>query len=63
MQDSQAEVNRLMEHLAISKDNFCRLNWDKAYFLNPEAYFSSVASVRILPAHSFFNDLQPQFIS
>ncbi|XP_037481978.1 OVARIAN TUMOR DOMAIN-containing deubiquitinating enzyme 1-like [Triticum dicoccoides] len=44
MQDSQAEVTRLMEHVAVSRENFCRLKWDKAYFLNPEEYFSSVAS-------------------
>ncbi|XP_044321846.1 uncharacterized protein [Triticum aestivum] len=44
MQDSQAEVTRLMEHVAMSRENFCRLKWDKAYFLNPEEYFSSVVS-------------------
>ncbi|KAI4968466.1 hypothetical protein ZWY2020_045796 [Hordeum vulgare] len=44
MQDSQAEVTRLMEHVAVSRENFCRLKWDKAYFLNPEEYFSSVVS-------------------
>ncbi|VAH25642.1 unnamed protein product [Triticum turgidum subsp. durum] len=44
IQDSQAEVTRLMEHVAVSRENFCRLKWDKAYFLNPEEYFSSVAS-------------------
>ncbi|XP_044452563.1 OVARIAN TUMOR DOMAIN-containing deubiquitinating enzyme 1 isoform X1 [Triticum aestivum] len=44
MQDSQAEVTRLMEHVAMSRENFCRLKWDKAYFLNPEEYFSSVFS-------------------
>ncbi|KAM3372536.1 hypothetical protein ACQJBY_019432 [Aegilops geniculata] len=44
MQDSQAEVTRLMEHVAVSRENFCRLKWDKAYFLYPEEYFSSVAS-------------------
>uniref|UniRef100_A0A453AHX6 ubiquitinyl hydrolase 1 n=5 Tax=Aegilops tauschii subsp. strangulata TaxID=200361 RepID=A0A453AHX6_AEGTS len=54
MQDSQAEVTRLMEHVAVSRENFCRLKWDKAYFLNPEEYFSSVASVCILIAHRSF---------
>ncbi|SPT15873.1 unnamed protein product [Triticum aestivum] len=44
MQDSQAEVTRLMEHVAVSRENFCHLKWDKAYFLNPEEYFSSVVS-------------------
>ncbi|EMS62556.1 hypothetical protein TRIUR3_03587 [Triticum urartu] len=44
MQDSQAEVTRLIEHVAMSRENFCRLKWDKAYFLNPEEYFSSVVS-------------------
>ncbi|KAI4968216.1 hypothetical protein ZWY2020_005328 [Hordeum vulgare] len=44
MQGSQAEVTRLMEHVAMSRENFCRLKWDKAYFLNPEEYFSSVVS-------------------
>ncbi|KAF7013459.1 hypothetical protein CFC21_027543 [Triticum aestivum] len=44
MQDSQAEVTRLMEHVAVSRQNFCRLKWEKAYFLNPEEYFSSVVS-------------------
>uniref|UniRef100_A0A0A8YU87 Uncharacterized protein n=1 Tax=Arundo donax TaxID=35708 RepID=A0A0A8YU87_ARUDO len=44
MQDSRAEVTRLMECVARSRKNFCRLKWSKAYFLNPEAYFSSVIS-------------------
>ena len=51
MLDSQAEVTRLMEHVAVSRENFCRLKWDKAYFLNPEEYFSSVDSVCILIAY------------
>ena len=54
MQDSQAEVTRLMEHVAMSRENFCRLKWDKAYFLNPEEYFSSVVSVCILLAYTSF---------
>ena len=54
MQDSQAEVTRLMEHVAVSRENFCHLKWGKAYFLNPEEYFSSVASVCILIAHRSF---------
>ncbi|KAM3372798.1 hypothetical protein ACQJBY_019603 [Aegilops geniculata] len=54
MQDSQAEVTRLMEHVAVSRENFCRLKWDKAYFLNPEEYFSSVVSVCILLAYISF---------
>ncbi|KAL6653022.1 hypothetical protein ACP70R_011947 [Stipagrostis hirtigluma subsp. patula] len=44
MQDSEAEVSRLMKCVERSRENFCRLKWNKAYFLNPEAYFSSVAS-------------------
>uniref|UniRef100_A0A453I363 Uncharacterized protein n=1 Tax=Aegilops tauschii subsp. strangulata TaxID=200361 RepID=A0A453I363_AEGTS len=35
-------VSRLMEHVAMSRENFYRLKWDKAYFLTPEEYFSSV---------------------
>lgn len=49
MQDSQAEATRLMERVAMYRENFCRLKWDMAYFLNPEEYFSSVVSE--------FNDL------
>ncbi|TVU13309.1 hypothetical protein EJB05_40357 [Eragrostis curvula] len=44
MQDCQAEITRLMECLEVSRENLCQLKWDKAYFLNPEAYFSSVVS-------------------
>ncbi|XP_066358000.1 uncharacterized protein [Miscanthus floridulus] len=44
MQGSQAEVTRLMECVARSRENFCRLHWDSAYFSNPEAFFSSVVS-------------------
>ncbi|XP_002441806.2 ubiquitin thioesterase otubain-like isoform X2 [Sorghum bicolor] len=44
MQGSQDEVTRLMECVARSKENFCRLHWDSAYFSNPEAFFSSVVS-------------------
>ncbi|KAM3372526.1 hypothetical protein ACQJBY_019425 [Aegilops geniculata] len=44
MQDKQAEVTRLMECLEMYTDRFSRLKWDKAYFLNPEKYFSSVVS-------------------
>eukprot|EP00267_Zea_mays_P030344 XP_008661800.1 uncharacterized LOC100279248 isoform X4 [Zea mays] len=44
MQGSQAEVTRLMECVARSKVNFCRLEWNKAYFSNPKAFFSSVVS-------------------
>ncbi|XP_062183714.1 OVARIAN TUMOR DOMAIN-containing deubiquitinating enzyme 1-like [Phragmites australis] len=44
MQNSQAEVTRLMECVATSRENLCRLKWDKSYFLNPEAFFSSVVS-------------------
>ena len=59
MQDSQAEVTRLMEHVAVSRENFCRLKWDKAYFLNPEEYFSSVDSVCLIACKSFtfFSDV------
>ncbi|KAL6660345.1 hypothetical protein ACP70R_001891 [Stipagrostis hirtigluma subsp. patula] len=44
MQDSRAEFTRLMECVARSNDDFSCLNWDSAYFLNPEGYFSSVVS-------------------
>ncbi|KAF7006339.1 hypothetical protein CFC21_021388 [Triticum aestivum] len=44
MQDKQAEVTRLMECLEMYTDRFSRLKWDKAYFFNPEKYFSSVVS-------------------
>ncbi|XP_066360190.1 uncharacterized protein [Miscanthus floridulus] len=44
MQCSQAEVTRLMECVARSRENFCRLQWNNAYFSNPEAFFSSVVS-------------------
>ncbi|XP_066360460.1 uncharacterized protein [Miscanthus floridulus] len=44
MQSSQAEVTRLMECVARSRVNFRRLNWNNAYFSNPEAFFSSVVS-------------------
>ncbi|KAL6851487.1 hypothetical protein ACP4OV_020420 [Aristida adscensionis] len=44
MQDSQAEVTRLMECVARCRENFSRLKWDKAYFLNPEAYLTSAIS-------------------
>jgi hypothetical protein len=51
MQGSQAEVTRLMECVARSKVNFCRLEWNKAYFSNPKAFFSSVVSVSIILAY------------
>ncbi|KAG0519977.1 hypothetical protein BDA96_08G033200 [Sorghum bicolor] len=44
MQGSQAEVTRLMECVARSRVNFLRLEWNDAYFSNPEAFFSSVVS-------------------
>ncbi|OQU78677.1 hypothetical protein SORBI_3008G029850 [Sorghum bicolor] len=44
MQGSQAEVTRLMECVARSRVNFLRLEWNNAYFSNPEAFFSSVVS-------------------
>ncbi|PNT61014.1 ubiquitin thioesterase otubain-like [Brachypodium distachyon] len=44
MQDSLAEVTRLMECVEMSREKFSRLKWDKAYFLNPEEYLSSVVS-------------------
>ncbi|XP_062185273.1 OVARIAN TUMOR DOMAIN-containing deubiquitinating enzyme 1-like isoform X2 [Phragmites australis] len=44
MHDSQVEFTRLMECVARCRDYFCCLKWDKAYFMNPEAYFSSVVS-------------------
>jgi hypothetical protein len=51
MQGSQDEVTRLMECVARSKENFCRLHWDSAYFSNPEAFFSSVVSVSIISTY------------
>ncbi|KAK3142933.1 hypothetical protein QOZ80_4BG0354370 [Eleusine coracana subsp. coracana] len=42
--DGQAELTRLMECVATSTDYFLCLKWDKAYFSNPEAYFSSIVS-------------------
>ncbi|KAK3145173.1 hypothetical protein QOZ80_4AG0324530 [Eleusine coracana subsp. coracana] len=42
--DGQAEFTRLMECVATSRDYFLCLKWDKAYFSNPEAYFSSIVS-------------------
>lgn len=44
MQASHAEVTRLMECVARSREKFCRLHWNDAYFSNPEAFFSSVVS-------------------
>ncbi|XP_014750974.1 ubiquitin thioesterase otubain-like isoform X2 [Brachypodium distachyon] len=44
MQDSLAEVTRLMECVEMSREKFSRLKWDKAYFLNPQEYLSSVVS-------------------
>ncbi|KAL6851502.1 hypothetical protein ACP4OV_020435 [Aristida adscensionis] len=44
MQDSPGEFTRVMDCVARCGDDFCCLKWDKAYFLNPEAYFSSVVS-------------------
>ena len=51
MQGSQAEVTRLMKCVAKSRKNFCRLQWNNAYFSDPEAFFSSVVSVSIIPAY------------
>lgn len=48
MQDSPAEITRLMGCVAMSLEKLSGLQWDKAYFLNPIAYFSSVVSVSIL---------------
>lgn len=42
--DGQAELTRLMECVTTSRDYFLCLKWDKAYFSNPEAYFSSIVS-------------------
>ncbi|TVU13311.1 hypothetical protein EJB05_40359 [Eragrostis curvula] len=44
MHDAQSEFTRLMEYVAASRDYFVCIQWDKAYFSNPEAYFSSVSS-------------------
>ncbi|KQJ82456.1 hypothetical protein BRADI_5g09056v3 [Brachypodium distachyon] len=44
MQDSLAEVTRLMECVEMCREKFSHLKWDKAYFLNPEEYLSSVVS-------------------
>ena len=55
MQSSQAEVTRLMECVARSRVNFRRLNWNNAYFSNPEAFFSSVVSVSIITAYKSMN--------
>ncbi|KAJ1265734.1 hypothetical protein BS78_08G098300 [Paspalum vaginatum] len=44
MQCSQAEITRLMECVARSREHFCHLEWNNAYFSNPEAFFSSVVS-------------------
>lgn len=45
MHDGQAELTRLMECMAAYRNYFLSLEWDKAYFSNPEAYFSSVIAV------------------
>jgi hypothetical protein len=55
MQGSQAEVTRLMECVARSRVNFLRLEWNNAYFSNPEAFFSSVVSVSIITAYKSMN--------
>jgi hypothetical protein len=55
MQASHAEVTRLMECVARSREKFCRLHWNDAYFSNPEAFFSSVVSVSIIPAYKSMN--------
>jgi hypothetical protein len=34
-----------MECMAAYRNYFLSLEWDKAYFSNPEAYFSSVIAV------------------
>jgi hypothetical protein len=55
MQGSQAEVTRLLKCVAKSRKNFCRLQWNNAYFSDPEAFFSSVVSVSIIPAYKSMN--------
>ena len=55
MQGSQAEVTRLMKCVAKSRKNLCRLQWNNAYFSDPEAFFSSVVSVSTIPAYKSMN--------
>ncbi|XP_006652139.2 OVARIAN TUMOR DOMAIN-containing deubiquitinating enzyme 1-like isoform X2 [Oryza brachyantha] len=44
MLEKQVEIARLMERVDMSLEKLSDLEWDKAYFLNPAAYFSSVAN-------------------